>query len=271
MIVLKILGGIILSLLALIFLILCIRVRIFAEYSEIDTHVRLQWLFIKIPLYPVKKKAAEDVNQADAPKEAAVPEEVTSATEEAAPGQAELTDDQTAEAPADETSNVPAPKPKNSFLKTLYNAHGIDGLLLIVKRLFGYLGSYIGDLMKALVIEELYVDVKCTKNDAASTAIYYGEVCSSLFPMLGALISKMKVRKYDINVYPDYLARHSSASFAVAFHLYPIYLIAITLLFGMRLIFKVLFRLLVKCFLPSKSNKAENSDNSVSTGAEKKI
>ena len=52
LIVLKIIGWIILAVIALIVLVLCIKVRIFAEYSEIDTRVRIQWLFLKIPLFP---------------------------------------------------------------------------------------------------------------------------------------------------------------------------------------------------------------------------
>ena len=274
MIVLKIIGWIILAIIALIVLVLCIRVRIFAEYSEIDTRVRIQWLFLKIPLFPSEKKGEVKKSKKEKPaktKNESVSQEATPdaaaeapagqqtedavASEEAATGTAP-SDDQTATADA-----APAAKPKNNLLRILYDAHGIDGLLLIVKRTFSYIGSFFGDLAKALVIDELYLDVRCTKKDAASTAIYYGEVCSALFPMLGAIVSKYKVRKYDINVYPDYLARQSSASFAVSMHLYPIYLIAITILFGCRMLFKVLLRLIVKIFLPKKKENAENSNN----------
>ena len=56
MLVLKIIGFVLLGIVALIVLLLSVRVRIFAEYSEIDTKVMLQWLFIKIPLFPSEKK-----------------------------------------------------------------------------------------------------------------------------------------------------------------------------------------------------------------------
>lgn len=268
MIVLKIIGWIILAIIALIVLVLCIKVRIFAEYSEIDTRVRIQWLFLKIPIFPTekkdnsqkKKKAKAGDPKAEIPTEGELTQEIP----EEQPVET-VEDTVTEEMPVDEapavTEEAPAPAKKNNLLKTLYEAHGIDGLLLIVKRTFSYIGSFFGDLAKALVIDELYIDVRCTKKDAASTAIYYGEVCSALFPMLGALVGKYKVRKYDINVYPDYLARQSSASFAVSMHLYPIYLIGITLLFGCRMLFKVLLRLIVKIFLPKKKESAENSNN----------
>ncbi len=266
MIILKIIGWVILSVIALILLVLCIKVRIFAEYSEIDTHAYVKWLFIKIPLYPVNKSDKPEKATQTTPS-AAMPEqsEAPVATEQTAPAEEAQAADASEQPVADAVTAdaaEPAPvKSKNNLLKTLYEAHGIDGLMLIVKRVFSYLGSFIGDLMKALVIDELYVDVRCTKGDAASTAIYYGEVCAGLFPMLGALIGKYKVRKYDINVYPDYLARHSSASFAVSMHLYPIYLIGVTLHFAFRMLFKVVFRLFGKIFLPAKNKKEENSDN----------
>jgi hypothetical protein len=272
LIVLKIIGWIILGLIALITLVLCIKVRIFAEYSEIDTRVRLQWLFIKIPIYPGEKKNTDKKNKkgskkkTDADSTAAVTDTAEDMTDEQNAVDPEAATDETAltEASADTASSESvaetSPKQKNNLLKILYEAHGIDGLLLIVKRTFSYIGTFLGDLAKALVIDEMYLDVRCTKKDAASTAIYYGEVCSSLFPMLGAMVSKYKVRKYDINVYPDYLARQSSASFAVSMHLYPIYLIGIILLFACRMLFKVVLRLFVKIFLPKKKESAENSN-----------
>lgn len=273
MIVLKIIGWIILAIIALIVFVLCIKVRIFAEYSEIDTRVRIQWLFLKIPLFPSEKKndgkkKKKDKNEKtktdNIPENATADDLTDTSSEEPAtqlPADETLSEETPCSQASAETEGAPAPKQKNNLLKTLYDAHGIDGLLLIVQRTFSYIGTFFGDLAKSLVIDELYLDVRCTKKDAASTAIYYGEVCSALFPMLGAMVSKYKVKKYDINVYPDYLARQSSASFAVSMHLYPIYLIGITLLFGCRMLFKVLLRLIVKIFLPKKKENAENSNN----------
>lgn len=251
MIVLKIIGYVLLGILALIILVLSVKVRIFAEYSDVDTNVRIKWLFLNIPLYPSKKDAS-DKKKKDSGKETEhIPPEELSPEEGPVEELAPVTED----TPGEE---VQQKKKGDSFLKTLYSAHGIDGLILIVRRLFRYLGTFFGDLLSSLVVDELYIDVMCNRKDAASTAIYYGEVCSALFPMLGALVTKYKVRKYDINVYPDYLARHSSASFAVSMHLYPIYVIAISISLVVKLLFKVILKLLIKCFLPSKSKGNEN-------------
>lgn len=289
MIVLKIIGWVLLSILALILLVLCIRIRIAAEYSDDDTNVRLEWLFLRLPLYPRPAKEPKESKpprqKAKKKEEAAAPapaEETPTPSAEAAQGpetaQPSGTEAQTPPAeegapaaeegkPAAEEGKPaaeegkPAAK-KESLLHIIYRTHGVDGILEIVRRVFSYLGSFFGDLMKSLVIEELYLDIGCTKKDAAATAVYYGEVCAALYPMLGALASRCKIKKYDINVYPDYLARFSRASFFVKFHVYPIYLIAITVLLLCRMVFKVLLRMLVKILLPKKEKKAVN-DNKI--------
>ncbi|MBQ6066928.1 MAG: DUF2953 domain-containing protein [Clostridia bacterium] len=243
MIVLKIIGWVLLGILALIVLALCIKVKITAEYSDDNTNAQLQWLFLKIPLYPKKKKAKKPEEE---------PEEKSEEEEE--------------EAPAEEK---PKGK-KESMLHMLYRTHGVDGLLELTRKLCSYLGTFLGGLFKSLVVEELYVDVRCAKQDAAETALYYGEVCSALFPMLGALAAKCKVKKYDINVYPDFLAKFSNAQFFAVFRLYPIYVVGITLALLGRLIFKLLLGMLFKIFLHNKDksagkqniNKKEKEDDS---------
>ncbi len=260
MLVLKIIGFVFLGIIALILLLLSVRVRIFAEYSEIDTRVMLQWLFIKIPLFPAEKKEKNDKTE----KAETTPGQDTSAEEEPPIEEPVTEEEVTGESVEDsamQTETPEKPAQKSTLLNDIYGSHGIDGLMLVVKRIFGYIGTYIGKLMNSLVIDELYIDVKCTKNDAAETAIYYGEVCSALFPMLGALVTKYKVRKYDVNVYPDFLARHSSASFAVRMHLYPIYLIGITIGLVFKLLFKVIIGFVVKLIKYTKNKNVKPTES----------
>lgn len=259
MIVLKIIGWIILAVLALILFVLCIKVKISAEYSDENTFVALKWLFLTIPLYPKEKKEKKEEKE-EKPEEK--PNEKTDEkTEEESEEKEEDSED------SEETSVAEVPekpeKKKESLLHILYRTNGIDGLLLIIGRVFSYLGTFIGDFLKSLVIEEFYLDARCSKKDAAETAIYYGKVCSSAFPMLGAIASKCKLKKYDINIYPDFLAPRSSASFAITFHLYPIYVIAISVVFLCRLIFKVVLRLIGKIFLSGKKDKTENKNTKI--------
>ena len=265
MIVLKIIGWVLLSLLAIIVLALCVRVRFRIEYSSENTSVVLRWLFIKLKLYPAKEKDGakkkKKKEKADAGKKEEKPAEeppAEEADESAAPEGEEGTD-----ASAQETQEKKSEK-KDSFLKTLYEAEGVDGLLLIVKKVMSYTKTFFSRMLHAFVIDELFLEARCTKDDAASTALYYGEVCSVVFPAVGSLASKCRLRKYDINIYPDYLARFSSASFVTAFHFTPMYLLGVVLAYGCKMLFGVLVGLLVKIFGAKKEKGDRKKDKKIS-------
>ncbi len=247
MIVLKIIGWVILAILSMIILALCIKVRINVEYSNENTSAYIKWLFLKIPLYPAKKK------------EKTVPQQETQQTADT------VNPADTSAETVGQTPTAPAKPKKESLMHLIYRSNGIDGLILILKRLFSYLGTFIGQAMNGVVVEEFYLDVSCTKGDAAATAIYYGEVCATVFPILGALVSKYKVRKYDFNIYPDYIARFSNASFIAKIYVIPIKFIGIVLALVFKLLFGVLGRMAVKIFLTMKNDSAGKSNKENST------
>ncbi len=284
MIVLKIIGWILLSALALIIVALCIRVGVEVEYSSEQTAVSLRYLFLNLPLYPTQKKEGKEKKSKKkndaAPAAADTPPEQTQQPEAAAAGTSEspaaenapgideasatettsadgTPEGETAEVGTTDTAAAPAAKKKDSFLKTLYEAEGIDGLITIVKKVVSYTKTFFGGAVRGVVVDQLWLEVCCTRSDAASTAIYYGEVCGILFPLLGGLASRCRIKKYDVNIYPDYLARFSSASFFVRFHITPIWYIGITLAYGMKMLFGVLVGMLVKLFLPKKEKEKQ--------------
>ena len=264
MIVLKIIGWILLALLALIIFLLCIKVHINVEYSNENTSAYIKWLFLKIPLYPAKKKekAADEKAAQTAPEQAAPLADEMSDTAES---QQTADGAQPATATAQPATATAAKPAKESLLHLIYRSNGIDGLIVILKRLFSYLGTFTGNALNGVVFEELYIDVSCTKGDAAATAIYYGEVCATVFPILGALVSKYKVKKYDFNIYPDYIARFSNASFVANIYIIPIYFIGIVLALVFKLLFGVLGRMAVKIFLTMKNDSAGKSNKENNT------
>lgn len=232
MIVLKIIGWVLLGLLALIVLALCVKVRFQIEYSSENTSVVLKWLFLKLKLYPMKKK-------------------------EKKPGE----EKPPAEEEEEEEPKPAKPKEKSNLLQILRDAEGVDGLIAILQQVLDYTKTFSGHMMRGFVIDELYLQVCCTRSDAAATAIYYGEVCAVLFPLLGALASKCRMKKYDFNIYPDFIARFSSADFIVSFHFTPMYLTGVTVSYLMKLLFGVLIKLLVKISGAKKQNKSDRNDN----------
>lgn len=273
MIVLKIIGWILLGIIAVVTAALCIRVVVSAEYSDEKTEVFLKWLFLKIPLYPLKQKekTAETADNADEQPPAAensetaeTAESAENTSENALPDGGENGEEGQSVSEAEQTASAQKKNDVN-LLKLLYEAEGIDGLIEIVKRVFSYLGTFFGGLLRAFIVEEFDLDMRCAKKDAAKTAIYYGEVSSVLFPMLGALASACTLKDCNINVYPDYLARYGEASFRIRFHVVPIRLLGLALALAFKLVFKVLLGLLIRIFKTTKANSAPAEQNKTDT------
>lgn len=65
---------------------------------------------------------------------------------------------------------------------------------------------------KRVTIKNLQVGLTVTGDDAADTAIKYGQVASVVFPAMSFLTKNMKVRKYDVDLKPDFLATKQKAS-----------------------------------------------------------
>ena len=233
LLILKIIGWVLLGLVALVLLALCVRVRFRIEYSDENTSVLLKWLFLKIPVYPSNKPKKEKEEKKEEEPEKKEEKKEEEKKEEKPQG--------------------------DSFLKTLYEAEGIDGLVAILKKVMSYTKTFFSNLLHSLVIDQLYLDVCCTRSDAASTAIYYGEVCAVLFPLLGSLASRCRMKKYDVNVYPDFIARFSAVSFVTEMHLTPMYLIGVTLAYGCKLVFGVLLKMLLKISGVKKSKKSDRN------------
>lgn len=296
MIVLKIIGWILLGILGLVAAALviacvamCFRVRLRVEYSDENTSVLLKYLFLKIPVYPSAKKDKPDSgdkkeknkNNKDNDDAAG-----NTAAAEAASAKTPVDEDGTEnnatenggesdkenEAADKKTESAPTAKKSGitDLLKTVYGAEGIDGLMLIGRRSCDYLGTFFGGLLKGFIVDDFQLLVRCSKSDAASTAIYYGEVCSALFPLLASLAASCRLKKHDINVYPDYLARYSAASFILDLYFTPIVMVGRVLALGVKFIFGVALQLLVKIFLYLKGSKGgtENKNKNLKEKSE---
>ena len=269
LLILKIIGWTILAILAIVIAALFVKIRIIADYGE-EKSVLIRWLFLKIPVYPMKKrnkkpKKAEDSPTDEAPADSqsaettpadTAPVEVAPATEQPA------SQDDAASAELKEKTEKSQGKPNilNIFMES---NGGVEGLILLIKEVFSYIGSFFGGIFRAFVIDELMVDMTVTKGDAAQTAIYYGQLCSTIFPMLGTFVTKYKVKKYDFNITPDFLARKSTAAMHIAFGFRPARLIGVVFLLVGRLVFKFGFKVAFRMLKPvlQSRKKAENKVN----------
>lgn len=221
---------IILGIIAFFVLLLSIKVRVDAEYID-DFRVRLRWLFLSFDLYPMKPK--KEKPEKEKPKE-----------EEKQP------------------EETPAPKEKkpNPF-KTFYENQGFQGVMQLVHDTADAVGSLMKSVKKHLIIDELFLWVVISHNhDAAQTAIEYGKACQDVYPAMGFICSNLKVKKYDVEIEPDFIGTFSSAQFAFAISIRPIFLTNAAVVMVFRLLFKVVLKL-----LRAKPRTPENTETQTET------
>lgn len=211
----------------LFFIILfSIRLTVIIDYDE-ETVVTLKYLFIKIPIVDTSKPPKEKKPKNKKKKE------------------------DSAETPSEDKAGN---KKGNGLLKQLYLDRGYDGLVKMLKAIGNSLSGFFGKLYKTLTVDEFYLTMITAGSDAADTALKHGKLCAWAFPILGKLVSTCKVKKYDFDISPDFLASKSKASAYVRLHVIPIHITNAAVVLAVQLLFKVLFKIL---FAKKKSDNSK--------------
>ena len=210
--------------------ILSIKITIDAEYFD-EFKLSIKWLFLNIQILPSKKK--------DKPKKQ---------------------EKQKKEKPQKEPAPEPEPNPeeqtekKENIFVTFYNNQGFDGVIELINNAVSSLGKMLSSFKKHIVFRELYLFMTVTGGcDAAETAMEYGRTCQKVFPAMGYICSNFPIKKYDVEIEPDFLGTKNSAQFAVSVHIRPIFFINAVIVLALRLVFKVVLKFLKG--IKNKSNK----------------
>lgn len=226
MIALYIILGIILFFIA----VLSIRFRFYLNYDKkIESYA--QWLFIKIPLYPrPEKKPKKEKKKKDGGKK---------------------------EETEEEKKEEPPKKKKDNILLTFYNNEGLDGIISILSSLITALDKVSRRITHCFVLNLFILDATVARGDAAETAITYGKYSSVIFPLAGDIISRCNVKKYDINISPDFLADKGDCQLEIDMAVIPRKLINSVIL----LVFDLLFNVLIKFIKGIKKKKTVDNTN----------
>lgn len=262
---LYIIGGIILFFV----LIFSVPVSVILDYAD-KTVVAIKWLFVKIPVFdsskPKKEKKKKDKNKkkkkdSDGEKKDGEDEDADNADKD---GETDNPDEKSED---DKKKGKKEKKPGNSLIKQLYLDEGYDGIEKMLLNVGSSLGGFFGKLYKTLTIDEFYLEMKVTGGDSAETAIKYGKLTAWLFPLLGKIASTCKMKKYNVNVYPDFLANKKEASLYARIHVVPIRITNAAVVLAVQLLFKVLFKII---FAKQKSKKSRKGNSAPKQGVAQK-
>ncbi len=248
--ILLILAGIILFFI----LLLSIGLKIIV-HSEDGVDVTVTWLFLKFKILPKdeekEKKKEEKKKKKEAKKaakEAKKPEE---------------------EKPKDETIKEPKSKKDNMFLK-YYRNNGVSGTVELVRRFSKVLGTMLRGIARSFTIDEMFILLKVGAGDSADTAIKYGKTCSAFYPAVGLIVDTMRVRKYSVEVKPDFIEGKNEAKLHAKLSLCPRRLINAIIAFAIRTVFKVGIKFLKGQKAPKPEAAEEQNKKLLKTKGEAK-
>lgn len=232
MIILYVLLGVI----ALLMLVLSFRITLNGEFFD-EFKLNIQWLFLKIQIIPSKpKKEKPPKKTIEKPKEEKKDDVVEETTES-------------------------VEKKENIFVK-FYNNQGYDGVIQLIKNAAESLGKLMSSLKKHIVLRELYLWMTVSSGDAAQTAIDYGNLCQTIFPTLSFICTNLTVKKYDVEIEPDFIGVKNNAQFAFSVSVRPIFILNAIIVLAFRLLFKVVIK-----FLKGIKNNEKNNENINEGGA----
>lgn len=208
---------ILLGIIAFFVILLSVKFVVTVHYED-DVAVSLQWLFIKFDILPKKdehKKPKKDKKKKD-------------------------------EKPKEESEIVPEPKKKkqdNMFVR-FYRNRGVSGVVQLLKDAANAVGGMFKRIGRAFFFEELIISLTVGAGDSAETAIKYGKICSAVFPAMGLIVSTMRVKKYNIEINPDFINGKNIAKLHTKVSVRPIKLINAVIIVAFELLFKVVIKLL---------------------------
>lgn len=193
-------------------LLFSVRVHLVIDYNE-TLQAELRYLFLRFPLYPQppKKKKKKDKKKEDKPKE------------------------------GDKTKEEKSKK--ESILQKFYKQQGVSAIIELLRAALNALGGLFGRLWRTIVIHDLYINMDIAGNDAAECAIRYGRVCEIVFPLLGQICTKMRVRRYNAHIEPDFLAKKSKATLYCKLSVKPISITNALVILAVQLLVRVLLPL----------------------------
>lgn len=221
---------IILGIIAFFVIVLSIRVRVMV-HSEDGIDLTVKWLFLKFKILPRPKK---DKKKPKKPKKKKKKKEKPE------------------EEKKDETVKEPKEKKENIFVR-FYHNNGVSGVVELLKRAAEALGGMFKRIGRAFVFDEINISLLVGAGDSAETAIKYGKTCSAAYPAMGLIVDTMRVKKYNLEISPDFIKGSNNARLHVRVSVRPIRLINAFVVLGVQMLFKVV----IKFLRGAKKKKAE--------------
>ncbi len=214
----------------ILFFVLLLSVKLSATvHLEDGFSLDVSWLFIKLHILPKQEKKKKK-------KKKKKPKKEKKKKEEPKPE----------EKPKDETVPEPKKKKKDNIITRFYHNRGVPGFIELLKNLVNDLKGMFGRIIRAFIIDDLFISIIVSEIEASDTAEKYGKLCAEIYPLLGYLTTAMRIRNPRCEIIPDFGSdiKKTTLRLHAKISVVPRRLIGAVLIVGVQLLFNVLLKLL---------------------------
>lgn len=146
-------------------------------------------------------------------------------------------------------------KPKLEF-RDIFIKHGISGFIDLLNDAVEVYKKHKQHL-KFTAVDSVVLDISVSRDNAADTAIFYGEMCAVVYPAFSLISKVCKHKKCEVSVYPDFNKKDSQVNFSAELSIRLMFVVSFAISLGIDA---------VKIYLNFKRGKYEKIE--VKDGAE---
>ncbi len=202
LLVLKIIGISLLSVIGLIILVLCIPLFVYIKYDE-EPVVDIRVLFVRFRVYPEEKDESEG-------KESFFKKLWKKITDK--PSKEETEDESESESDG-----------KSKF-KELFSERGTSGAINFLWEILKLACGRFAKIMRSIVVSRFNMKLEIVGDDASDAALRYGKLCGVVYPSLSLIFQNVRKYKHEIDMRPvfegDY--EYDRLSLDIKLRVYPI-------------------------------------------------
>lgn len=213
MIVLYILGGLI----ALIIILLCVPFQLLIGYDE-QLELTIKYFFIPLQIMPKKKRVSK-------PKSKFVLW-AGRKWKELCHWFIELkTRLRKKKRPQQNGKKKKAQEEKKSSFALLREQRGFGGMLTLLWRVVSLATGAFRGVLRMAVVEKFDFHAEIGGDDAAETAVTYGEMCSVLFPALAFILGATRKYNKNIIINPNFESDETTVEINAVIRLTPLFIV----------------------------------------------
>lgn len=127
---------------------------------------------------------------------------------------------------------------KNPLLE-YKDEHGWEGMIDILKTIAEIIADVLKKISRHIVIKKLEVNLMFVGEDAADSAVKFGEICAVIFPVISLIENNVKKCNHKEDISPGFFAEKTEYELLFKAKIKPVFLVQIILSDVLKLILKL--------------------------------